>query len=230
MQKLICFDFDDVIVNNKMVFKIPIIGHKLRTFELGAQFIEGNLDPKKFSKFMDEVMKQLSGVHIDIVMKLLLHMRLQKGARETLKKLKQEGYKIIIISTNDETFIRRFLEKHNLLQYVSHIYAAKFGLKNGLMTGKITGDVIKTEKTGIISRLEKLYKVKRSQITYVGDGLTDLPVIKKVGKGILFNPNTLTKMEVFTSRDLKKKENSGRLFLAEGKDLRCILQFIPGMG
>lgn len=124
MHKLICFDFDDVIVNNKMVFKIPIIGHKLRTFKLGSQFIEGNLDPKKFNKFMDEVMKQLRGVHIDTVMKLLLRMRLQKGARETLKKLRKDGYKIVIISTNDGTFIRRFLEKHKLLQYVSHIYAA----------------------------------------------------------------------------------------------------------
>lgn len=228
MQKLICFDFDDVIVNNKFVFKIPVIGHKLRTFELGAQFIEGNLDPKKFNRFMDEVMKQVKDVHIDHVMKLLLHMHLQKGARETLAQLKKNGYKIIIVSTNDETFIRRFLEKHHLLEYVSHIYAARFGLKNSIMTGKIYGDVIKTEKTGIIPRLEKIYKVKRSEIIYVGDGLTDLPIMKKVGRGILFNPNAITKMEIFTNKKLKKMENEGKLFLAEGKDLRCIIDFVPG--
>ena len=227
MPKLICFDFDDVIVNNKMVFKIPYIGHKLRTFELGAQYLEGNLKPKDFNKFMNEVMKQLSGVHIDHVMKLLLHMRLQKGARETLAKLKKEGYKIVIVSTNDETFIRKFLEKHKLLGYVSHIYAANFGLKNGLMTGKIDGDVIRTEKTGIIPRLEKLYKTNEQEIIYIGDGLTDLPIIKKVGYGILFNPNPLTKMEIFTNKQLKKKESAGKLFLAEGKDLRCVLEFIP---
>ena len=226
MQKLICFDFDDVIVNNKMIFKIPFIGHKLRTFELGAQYLEGNLDPKNFNRFMNEVMKQLNGVHIDHVMRLLLHMRLQKGAREVLSKLKKDGYKIVIISTNDETFIRRFLEKHKLLEYVSHIYAARFELKNGLMTGKISGDVIRTEKTGIIPKLEKLYKTKRGGIIYVGDGLTDLPIIKNVGRGILFNPNTVTKMKVFTNKQLKAKESKGKLFLAEGKDLRCVLEFI----
>ena len=226
MQKLICFDFDDVIVNNKFVFKIPIIGHKLRTFELGAQFLEGNLDPKSFNKFMDEVLKQLKDVHIDIVMKLLLHMRLQKGARELFKKLKKEGYTIVIVSTNDVTFIRRFLEKHNLLQHVSHIYAARFGLKNGLMTGRIYGDVIKTEKTGIVRTLENKYNTKRKDIIYVGDGLTDLPIIKKVGRGILFNPNTLTRIEVYEDKTLKEKEQSGTLFLAEGKDLRCVAEFI----
>ena len=227
MQKLICFDFDDVLVNNKMVFKLPLIGHKLRTFELGAQFIEGNMDPKKFGDFVDEVMKQVKGVHIDHVMKLLLHMRLQKGAKETLARLKKSKYKIVIVSTNDETFIRRFLEKHHLLDYVSHIYAARFGLKDGLMTGKIYGDVIKTEKVGIVPRLEKIYKIKRSEIVYVGDGLTDLPIIERVGYGILFNPNVITKMEIFTNKQLKKMENTKRLFLAEGKDLRCVLDFVP---
>ncbi len=227
MPKIICFDFDDVLVNNKMVFKIPLIGHKLRTFELGAEFIEGNLDPKKFSAFMSEVMKQLKGIHIDHVMRILLHLRVQKGAKEVLSKLKKEGYEIVIVSTNDETFIKRFLEKHNLSRYVSHIYAARFGLKNGLMTGKVYGDVIKTEKTGIIKRLERLYKIKRSEIIYVGDGLTDLPIIKKVGCGILFNPNALTKIEVFTDKTLKKKENTGKLFLVENKDLRDALRFIP---
>lgn len=226
MQKLILFDFDDVIVNNKFVFKIPLIGRKLRTFELGAQYLEGNLDPKSFNKFMNEVLKQLKDVHIDVVMKLLLHMRLQKGTRELFENLKESGYKIIIVSTNDETFIKRFLEKHHLLDYVSHIYAAKFGLKNGLMTGKIYGDVIKTEKTGIIPRLEKIYRVKRKDIIYIGDGLTDLPIMKKVGRGILFNPNTLTKMEIYTNKILKKRENSGSLLLAEGKDLRCVLPFV----
>lgn len=227
MQKLVCLDFDDVIVNNKMIFKLPFIGHKLRTFELGAQFMEGNLDPKKFNLFVNEVMKELSGVHIDQVMRMLLHMRLQKGARQVLEKLTKNGYKIVIISTNDETFIRKFLEKHNLLQHISHIYAAKFGLKNGLMTGKIYGDVIKTEKIGIVSLLEKIYKVKRNDIIYVGDGLTDLPIMKKIGYGILFNPNSLTKIEVFTDKSLKAKEKSGKLFLAEGKDLQCVLDFIP---
>ncbi len=226
MKKLICFDFDDVIVNNRFVFKIPIIGHKLRTFELGAKFLEGNLDPKGVNNVMYEVLKQLKDIHIDTVMRLLLHMRLQKGARELFKKLKDEGYTIIIVSTNDETFIRRFLEKHKLLQYVSHIYAARFGLKNGLMTGKIYGDVIKTEKTGIIPLLEKIYKVKRKNMIYIGDGLTDLPIMKKVGKGILFNPNTLTRVEIYTNKMLKAKENSGNLVLTEGKDLRCVLQFV----
>ena len=227
MHKIVCFDFDDVIINNKFIFKLPFIGRKLRTLELGAEFIEGRLDPKKFNKFASGVMKEMTGIPVNTVMRILLHMRLQKGARETLEAVKKKGYKIVIISTNDETFIRKFMEKHNLLQHISHIYAAKFGVKNGLMTGVISGDVIKTEKTGIIPKLEKIYNIKRSHIIYVGDGLTDLPIIKKIGTGVLFNPNELTKLEVFTSRQLREKEKKGRLFITNGKDLRSVLEFIP---
>lgn len=226
MQKIICFDFDDVIVNNRFVFKVPLIGRRLRAFELGKQFMEGNLDPKKFNTFMGELMNQLRGVHIDTVMKLLLHMRLQKGAKELLEKLKKGNYKIVIVSVNDKDFIKKFLEKHNILQYVSHVYAAKFGLKNGVMTGKIYGDVIKTEKTGIIRLLENRYKVKLKDVIYVGDGLTDLPVIKKVGKGVLFNPNYLTRKEIRTNKILKRMKKSGNLFITEGNDLQCVLEFV----
>ena len=160
-------------------------------------------------------------------MRIMLHMRLQKGARETLEALKKKGYKIIIISTNDEIFIKKFLTKHNLLQHVSHIYAARFGVKNGIMTGTISGDVIKTEKLGILPKLEKLYKVKRSKMIYVGDGLTDLLIMKKIGTGILFNPNKLTKLEIFTDKKLKAKENNGSLYITSGNDLRTVMQFIP---
>ena len=227
MHKIVCFDFDDVIVNNRLIFKLPFIGHKIKTLELGAEFIEGRLDPKKFNKFANGVMKQMKGIHVDNVMRILLHMRLQKGARETIEALKKKGYKIVIISTNDGTFIKKFLEKHKLLQHVSHIYAAKFGLKNDIMTGTIYGDVIKTEKTGILPKLEKMYRIKRKEIIYIGDGLTDLPIMKKIGTGILFNPNELTKLEIFTDKKLKAKKKNGSLYITSGNDLRTVMQFIP---
>ena len=179
-----------------------------------------------FNKFANGVLQELKGIHVDNVMRIMLHMRLQKGARETLDALKKKGYKIIIISTNDEVFIKKFLTKHNLLQHVSHIYAARFGVKNGIMTGTIAGDVIKTEKLGILPKLEKLYKIKRSKMIYVGDGLTDLPIMKKIGTGILFNPNEFTKLEVFTDKVLRSKEKKGKLSIVNEKDLREVLQFI----
>ena len=137
-----------------------------------------------------------------------------------------DGFKIVIISTNDETFIRHYAEKHKLDMYIDHIYAANFEVKDGKITGKIRGDVLKDEKVHIVPRLEKKYKIKRNEMIYVGDGLTDLAIMKIIGRGILFNPNELTKAEVFASSKLRQKENNGELFLTNGNDLRSVLQFV----
>lgn len=227
MSKLICFDFDDVIVSNRVFLKIPLLRKKFNAFELGVEYMKGSLDPKQFNIFANHLMKQVEGMRAEFIIRLLLRMRLRKGVKEVFKALHKRGYKIVIVSVNDETFIKRYLHKHRLDQYVAHIYAARFGIRKGRLTGKIDGEVIRTEKLGIIPIIEAKYKIKRTKITYVGDGLTDLPVIKKINRGILLNPNPLTKVEVFTDRTLKAKEEKGQLFLAEGKDLREIMEFIP---
>ncbi len=224
--KLVCFDFDDVIADSRSLVKLPFIGGRLKALELGPEFVEGSLDSKKFKKFMDDVVKQLEGVSIDMVVRLMMKMKLHKGVKETLDKLHSSGYKIVIISTNDEGIIRKYLEKHRLDGFVDHIYAAKLETSDGKVTGKISGEVLKDEKVRIIPLLEKKYGIKRKDVVYIGDGPTDLAIMKLIGRGILFNPNPLTKIEVFASKELKEMENSGRLFLAEGNDLRKVLEFI----
>jgi phosphoserine phosphatase len=226
MHKLVCFDFDDVIANSRSLAKLPFLGGRVRAMELGPEFIEGSLDPKRFKKFMDDVIKQLAGMNADMVTRVMLRMKLHKGAKETLKRLHEKGYKIVIISTNDTNFIRKYMEKHNLDKYVDHIYAAVIEIKDGKVTGKITGDVLRDEKVHIVPILEKKYRIKRREMVYIGDGPTDLAIMKLIGRGILFNPNVLTKAEVFTNKELKAKENNGELFLAEGNDLRKILEFV----
>lgn len=129
----------------------------------------------------------------------------------------------MIVSINDERIIRKFLEKHRLEKYVSNVYASRLGVKDGRLTGMISGDVIKTEKQGIVKKMRKLYGKK--EIVYVGDGLTDIPILKKANKGILFCPNELTKAEVFADKNLMKKEGN-RLFLVEKRDLREVLRFV----
>jgi phosphoserine phosphatase len=77
-----------------------------------------------------------------------------------------------------------------------------------------------------VKKIEKTYRIKKKDVIYIGDGLTDLPIMKLVGNGILFCPNELTKAEVFTDKILMKKEKNGELFLVENNNLNEILKFI----
>ena len=94
------------------------------------------------------------------------------------------------------------------------------------ITGEIKGDIIKTEKVGVVKQIEKLYKVKREDITYIGDGLTDLPIMKVSGRGILFCPNALTKAEVFASKEFDRMGKDGKFFIVEKKDMREVTKLL----
>ncbi|MBI4896305.1 MAG: HAD-IB family phosphatase [Candidatus Aenigmarchaeota archaeon] len=224
---VICFDFDDVLVDGNILKKmIGSHGNIVRELELGAELLEDNQNPKKFFATVKQLVALGKGVPLCDLEQLMRGLRLTTGAKPVLKQLDAHRYKIAIVSTNDESLIRLVLKKHRIDQYIDHVYAAHLGTKNGTLTGTISGDVIKTEKTGVVKQIEKKYNTKRKQITYIGDGLTDIPIMKLVGHGIFFNPSLITRAEIYTNKTIMKKIQNKELFLAEGHDLREILKFI----
>jgi phosphoserine phosphatase len=225
--KVVCLDFDDVLTDKGTLSRLAFVfGPSFSEIKLAMELFEDNKNPKKFFKVVRKIIKLGQGVKYSRVQEVVKFLKLNKNAKAVLRKLKSAGCKIVIVSTNDEKLIRNFLEKNKISKYIDHVYAARLVVKNGLLTGEITGDVIRTEKVGIVNKIEDLYKVKRGQIIYVGDGLTDLPIMKKVGRGILFCPNPVTNAEALTDKQLLKMQKNGRLFLVEDRDLNKILPFV----
>ncbi|HLD49322.1 MAG TPA: HAD family phosphatase [archaeon] len=227
MKKIICFDFDDVIVDSNIVSRIgKYFGKKLKLYEMEMEFILDNENPEKFYHFAKKFIKMGKGLDFEYVRRIALKFKLNTGSKEALKKLKKNGYKIVIVSANDRRLIKDILKKNGISEYIDHIYASEFGVVDGKINGKIYGTVIKTEKVGVVREIEKKYKIKAKDVIYVGDGLTDLPIMKKIGKGILFCPNVVTRAEVYEDKILSRKEKNGSLFLIEKKDLREVLNFV----
>jgi HAD superfamily phosphoserine phosphatase-like hydrolase len=224
--RVICFDFDDVIADGNPISEIARIRPEFAELKLGLELILDNQNPREFFHVIKKIVELVKGMEFDDVKRIVLGFKIMNGTRKTLLILKRYGCKIVVVSDDDKDIIKEFLEKNKLLKYVDHIYGSKLGVKDGKLTGEIFGDVIMTEKTGIVKEIEKKYRIKRKDITYVGDGLTDLPIMKIVGKGILFCPNVITRSEVFRDKILIKKEKNGELFLIEKKDLSEILRFV----
>ena len=224
--KIVCFDFDNVVADGNIPFELAKMKPEFRELGLGLEFMIDNLNPREFFKVMKRMLELGKGMEFDEIKRMILGFKIIKGTRKTFSALKKSGYKIVVVSVNDKKMIREFLEKHKLLKYIDHIYASKLGSRNNKLTGKIYGNVIRTEKTGALKEIEKMYRVKKGDLVFIGDGLTDLPMMKLAGKGILFCPNSLTKIEVFRDKVLSGKERKGELFLVEKKDLSEVLKFI----
>lgn len=226
MPKVICFDFDDVLADKGSIRRfMQLFGHTFKELEYGIELLEDNKDPKKFFRTAKKIVMLGKGLKYSRVEKLFRLLKPNKNARKTLAGLKRRGYKIVIVSVNDVNIIGNFLKKHGMDGYIDHVYSGKLETRDGLLTGVMAGDAIRTEKVGVVREIEKRFGAKKKDIFYVGDGLTDLPIIKKVGRGVLFCPNALTTAEVFTDKTLKGMVNSGRLFLVEKKDLMNVLEF-----
>ena len=224
--QVVCFDFDNVIADGNLLSEVVKLKPEFRGLKLGLEFMVDNLNPKEFFKVVKRLVELGKGMGFDEIKGMVLRFKIMKGTRKTFFTLKKSGCKIVVVSVDDKKMIREFLEKHGLLKYVDHIYGSRLGSRNDKLTGRIYGDVIRTEKTGILKKIEKVYRVKKDDIVYIGDGLTDLPMMKVVGKGILFCPSALTQIEVFRDKVLSKKEKNSELFLIEKRDLSEILKFI----
>lgn len=225
--KVICFDYDDVIVRTNTVNRLlKLFGQRLKMLELEVEFLEDCMEPKKFFGVVKKLVQMGKGIEFDRIKKYMIRFSLNKGVESVFMTLKKRGYKIVVVSTNDERIIKEYLTKHGLDKYIDHIYASRIGVKNGIITGKVYGDVIRTEKTGVVKTIERKYHVKPANIIYVGDGMTDLPIMKLVGHSILFCPNELTKIELFNDSVLRKKEKTGKLVTVRKNDIKEILRLI----
>lgn len=88
------------------------------------------------------------------------------GMPAELKKLTADGYKLYIISSNDQTAIQLFLHKHDLAPYIQSVTTT--GLNN---------------KARHIRRLLKRHRLTPKNCVYIGDEVRDMQAAHKAGVG-----------------------------------------------
>jgi len=175
MYKVICFDFDDVVVDTNLGLQIgERFGNKVKEFKFLISFLLHNKKPKEFAKVARKAAKLIRGMPFEELKALVDQLRPTPGVRETFQELKKHGYKILVVSANDKRIIQYFLKKNHLDSFVDHIFGSELVTDNGTLTGELKGEVIRTEKVGIIHEIEQMYKVEKDQINLVADGITDL--------------------------------------------------------
>jgi len=99
--KLIVFDVEGVLIPKDRFILFKIIGKKgLRTFVAAALFglmYEIGLMPLK--KALKKIYGLLKGFRLDQFMSLFEEVPLKPGVEETFKKLKEDGFRIALISS-----------------------------------------------------------------------------------------------------------------------------------
>ena len=116
-------------------------------------------------------------------------------AANMIKKLKNEGYMVILISASPEFYIKEFYA----IKEVDLIIGTKFIFENGKFVRKMSGNNCKGEEK--VKRLEKVLKEKNIKADFknsymFSDSLSDKPLLDLVGNPYLINYKKHNKFEI----------------------------------
>lgn len=199
MKKLAIFDIDYTITKKETLmelFKYTVKNKKTnirflpRAVYCGLMYLINVYDEKKvketFLKFIDKIKEEDLSVLVKNFYNDRLKNILYKDAVDMMKKLKNEGYDIYLISASPEFYVKEFYA----IKEVDKIIGTKFKFDNGVFSRKMDGENCKGQEK--VKRLKSYLKENNIAVNFkesymFSDSLSDKPLLDLVGKPYLIN-------------------------------------------
>ncbi len=187
-RQLVVFDMDSTLIDAEVIDELAIeagVGEQVAAITEAA--MQGELD---FKQSFTQRLALLEGLSGDVLQSVAERLQLNEGAEHLLKTLKQLGFKTAIVS-GGFTFFGRYLQT---ILGVDYVYANELDIKDGLVTGRVAGEIIDGQrKADLLRELAEREGLVLEQVIAVGDGANDLPMLSIAGLGIAFRAKPLVK-------------------------------------
>ena len=204
---LVLFDLDSTLIEEETIdelAKLAGVEHEVKNITKEA--MNGKID---FEESLKRRVALLKGLPTGGVNEIISRLKLTKGAKETIKELKNRGYVVGVISggfTIATDKVKRDLD-------LDYAYSNELIIKKGKLTGEVKGRVMgPTSKGDILEKIAKKEKIDLKDSFVVGDGANDISMFKRAGFKIAFCAKEILKRNADISIDKR--------------DLREILKYI----
>jgi phosphoserine phosphatase len=179
--KLVIFDLDNVIIDGEAIDEIgKLMDVQDQIMEITEKAMQGDMD---FETSIKERVKLLKGASIEDVKALAADMSLMEGAEETIKELKNRGYKVATISGSFDVIADPIKEKLDL----DYAFSNTLHEEDGILTGEVSGPLVAGSKFDVLNQIIEEEKITLEQCVAVGDGANDISMIEAVKVGVAFN-------------------------------------------
>ncbi len=184
VKKLVVFDVESSLVQEQSlrVF-LEGIREKLGQIPGGIAFVHREED--QFQALVENA-RSMKGIPIQEIESFTKILQLNPGSFELIRILKSMGFKIALLSSGFNFFIKDILEEAGV------DYAFSNSLKideNGIITGELGEPVITNEtKQELLEFIMKMEGIEKDQVIAVGDGSSRSHFIKNAGLSIAFKP------------------------------------------
>lgn len=187
-KRVVLFDCDSTIIQGEVIdelAKVAGVGEAVQA--MTAKAMNGEIS---YVESVKKRVKLLRGLTADQLELLTQSIHLTPGAEELISTLHHMGYKVGVVS-GGFTFFTDYLKKRLNLDYV---FANELEVRNGVVTGKIRGEIVDAEKKGsILRKIAELEHISEDQIVAVGDGANDRFMLQNAGLAIAFSPKEILK-------------------------------------
>ncbi|MFC1858952.1 phosphoserine phosphatase SerB [Thermodesulfobacteriota bacterium] len=181
-KRMICFDMDSTLVSMEGIDEMARRADVHREVaRITKKAMRGDFD---FEESLTQRVAMLKGLALDDVMDIRNNMILSEGADELLTTLKWLGFRVGIVSGGFDIFAEYLKDRLNL----DFAFANQLEIKNGLLTGKVQGEIIDAaQKARILSQISCDFAIPLDQVVAVGDGANDALMLTQAGLGIAYN-------------------------------------------
>ena len=187
-RQLVVFEMDSTLIDAEVIDELAIeagVGDQVAAITEAA--MQGELD---FKQSFSQRLALLQGLSADVLQTVAERLVLNEGAEHLLKTLKQLGYKTAIVS-GGFTYFGQYLQS---ILGVDYVYANELDIEDGLVTGRVVGNVIDGQrKADLLRELAQREGLVLDQVIAVGDGANDLPMLNIAGLGIAYQAKPLVK-------------------------------------
>jgi phosphoserine phosphatase len=193
----VLLDMDSTFINEEVIDLIArAAGIESEVSAITERAMKGELD---FSDSLRERVRLLAGQSISILEQARREVTLTEGAKELVEAVHAAGGRIGIVSGGFHDVIDDLLAPFNL----DLIVANHFEIKDGLLTGELSGPIIDREaKAATLASFAQGSKLSVA----IGDGANDLAMIKSADIGIAFCAKDILREAadiIIEERDLK---------------------------
>lgn len=208
MEKLAIFDIDYTITRKEtlMEFFKYLVSKDIKNIKFlpralysglmyGVKVYDERRVKECFLKFIEnideaELAKLTKSFYDERISKILY-----KDALDMIKKLKKEGYMVVLISASPEFYVKEFYA----IKEVDLIIGTKFTFEGGKFIRKMHGNNCKGEEK--VRRLNEVLKEKNIKVDFknsymFSDSLSDKPLLDLVGNPYLINYKKKHEIEI----------------------------------
>lgn len=208
MEKLAIFDIDYTLTKKETSIELYkymlkrdktlikyIPAHILTGLGYGIKIFDATKTKERFLRFLKGTKEEeLKAIVKDYYKNHLTDLLYEDGLK-AIKDFKAKGYKVYLISASAEFYVNEFYN----IEGVDKVIGTKFKMDDGYFTPIVTGVNCKGEEK--VKRLMEELKKDNIEVDFknsymFSDSLSDLPLLKLVGKGYLINYKKNHELEV----------------------------------